>query len=269
MKKLIITCALTGSGPSKERFPALPVTIDEIIEDAVRCGQAGASIVHIHARDKDGVNCHDQSVFQAIYDGIKARSPELIVQLSTGGRKGESADQRSTALLCNPEMASFCTGTVNFPTGIYENGPAMVEQFAQMFHERNIKPELEIFDTHMVAKALELRDRGLLHDPLYFNLILGVKNAQPPTVGQLAYLLSMLPSNAEWSISGIGPHQINTVMLGIALGGHVRVGLEDNQYLRKGVPATNEALVQRVVRLADEAGRQIATPEEARAILHI
>lgn len=269
MKKLIITCALTGSVPSKQRFPALPITVDEIVEDAVRCRNAGAAIVHIHARDKDGINCHDQGIFQAIYDGIKSRCPELIVQLSTGGRKGESADARSTALLCNPEMASFCTGTVNFPTGIYENGPEMVERFAKMFAERNIKPELEIFDTHMVSKAIELRDQGLLQDPLYFNLILGVKNAQPPTVGQLAYLLSMLPHNAEWSISGIGPHQIKTIMLGIALGGHVRVGLEDNQYLSKGVPATNEALVQRVVRLANEAGREIASPDEARSILHI
>lgn len=267
MKKLIITAALTGSLPTKEQNPAVPITPDEIAEDALACYQAGASVVHIHARDRDGKNCHDTAVFQEIHDKIKALAPELIVQLSTGGRAGMSYESRRKCLLVNPEMASLSTGSVNFATSVYANEPQLIDDLAQMMMERNIKPEMEIFDTSMIRPGILLEQRGLLKKPLYFSFILGAKNCQEASIGQLAHLLTLLPPDAEWSAGGIGANQIVVNLFSLAAGGHVRVGLEDNLYMKKGVPASNVKLVERIARIAGEMGREIATPAEARAML--
>lgn len=267
MKKLIICCALTGSLPTKEQNPRLPVAPDEIVEDAVAVYRAGASIVHIHARDKEGKNCHDRAIFQEIHDKIKARAPELIVQLSTGGRAGQGFESRNACLYANPEMASLCTGSTNFPVGIYANEMELVVKLAEMMKERNIKPEIEVFDTNMVGTAIELEKMGLVKKPLYFDFVMGSKNAQTADIRHLGYLVSMLPEGSEWCASGIAANQVNTMLMAIAGGGHVRVGLEDNLYLRRGVKASNVELVERVVRIAKEVGREIATPAEAREIL--
>lgn len=267
MKKLIITVAMTGSLPTKEQNPAVPITPDEIAQDALDCYRAGASVVHIHARDPEGKNCHDVAVFQEIHDKIKALAPELIVQLSTGGRAGMNYESRRQCLLVNPEMASLSTGSINFATSVYANEPQLVRDLAQMMCERRIKPELEIFDTSMIAPALELARQGLLQKPLYFSFIMGAKNCQTASVGQLAHLLTLLPPDAEWSIGGIGAHQAVMNLLGVAAGGHVRVGMEDNLYYTKGVLASNVQLVERVAGIARQIGREIATPAEARAIL--
>lgn len=267
MKKLIICCALTGSLPTKEQNPAVPVAPDEIVADALAVYKAGASIVHIHARDKEGKNCHDREIFREIYTKIKAQAPELIVQLSTGGRAGQSFESRNACLYANPEMASLCTGSTNFPVGIYANEMDLVVKLAQMMKERGVKPEIEVFDTNMVGAAIELERMGLLERPLYFDFVMGSKNAQPADLKHLGYLLSMLPPGSEWCASGIAANQVNTTLMAIAAGGHVRVGLEDNLYLRRGVKATNVELVERVVRIAGEVGREVATPAEARAIL--
>ena len=267
MKKLIITAALVGSLPTKEQNPNVPITPDELAADALKCYEAGAAVVHVHARDKDGKNVHGKEIFQEIHDKIKAVCPELIVQISTGGRAGVEFEGRSQGLLFNPEMASLTTGSVNFATKIYENSPDTVTKLAQMMIERNIKPELEIFDTSMIPAAKDLYERGLLKKPLYFNFIMGLKGAQTADLAQLNHLLTMIPEGSEWSISGVGKNQIFTTMMGIALGGHVRVGLEDNIYYSKGVLASNAQLVERVVRIAKEFGREIATPDDAREIL--
>ena len=267
MKKLIISCALTGSLPTKEQNPNLPVTPDEIAGDAVAVYRAGASIVHIHARDAEGKNCHDRAIFQEIYEKIKARAPELIVQLSTGGRAGQGFESRNACLYANPEMASLCTGSTNFPTGIYANDMDLVVKLATMMKERGIKPEMEIFDTNMVGTAIELEKMGLVQKPLYFDFVMGSKNAQAADIRQLGYLVGMLPEDAQWCVSGIAANQVNTMLMAIGGGGHVRVGLEDNLYLYRGVKATNVQLVERVVRIAKEVGREIATPAQAREIL--
>ncbi len=267
MKKMIITAALTGSLPTKEQNPNVPITPDEIAQDALACYQAGASVVHIHARDKDGKNCHDTAVFQEIHDKIKALAPELIVQLSTGGRAGMSYESRRKCLFVNPEMASLSTGSVNFATSVYANEPQLIDDLAKMMQERNIKPEMEIFDTSMIKPGILLEQRGLIKKPLYFSFIMGAKNCQEASIGQLAHLLTLLPPDAEWSIGGIGANQIVMNMFGIAAGGHVRVGLEDNIYYKKGVLTSNVQLVERVARMARDMGREIATPVEAREIL--
>lgn len=267
MKKLIICCALTGSLPTKAQNPRLPVTPDEIAADALAVYRAGASIVHIHARDGEGNNCHDRDIFQEIHSKIKALAPELIVQLSTGGRAGQAFESRNGCLYSNPEMASLCTGSTNFPVGVYANEMELVVKLAEMMKQRGIKPEIEVFDTNMVGAALELERMGLLQRPLYFDFVMGCKNAQPADLRHLGYLLSMLPEGSEWCASGIAANQVNTTLMAIAAGGHVRVGLEDNLYLRHGVKASNAELVERVVRIANEVGREVASPGEAREIL--
>lgn len=267
MKKLIICCALNGSIPSKENNPNVPVTVEEIIEDAVSVYEAGASIVHIHARDAEGKNCHDREIFRQIYEGVKARCPELIVQLSTGGRAGLDLESRNACLYSNPEMASLCTGSTNFPVGVYANDEDLVLKLAEMMKERNIKPEIEVFDTNMVDAAVDLLKKGLIKAPIYFDFVMGMKNVQKADIKQLAHLLTMIPEGSEWCASGVSYNQVNTMLMAIAAGGHVRVGLEDNLYLAKGVKASNRALVERVVRIAKEVNREVATPAEAREIL--
>ena len=266
-KKLIICCALTGSLPTKEQNPSVPITPDEIAADAEAVYHAGASIVHCHARDARGKVSHDPEIFREIHHKIKARCPQLIVQLSTGGRGADSAEDRAAALLSDPEMASLCTGSTNFPRGVYANDMDLVVKLATVMKERNIKPEIEVFDTNMVGTAVELANMGLIKKPIYFDFVMGSKNAQAADIRQLGYLVGMLPEGSEWVAAGIGANQIRTALMAIGAGGHVRVGLEDNLYLYKGVKATNVSLVERVVRLAKEAGREVATPDEAREIL--
>lgn len=267
MKKLIICCALNGSLPTKEQNPSVPVTPDEIVADGLAAYRAGASIVHIHARDREGKNCHDPLIFREIHDKLKAQAPELIVQLSTGGRAGQGFESRNACLFSNPEMASLCTGSANFPVGVYANDMELVIQLAQMMKERSIKPEIEVFDTNMVGAALELERMGLIGPPLYFDFVMGGRNGQAADIRQLGYLVSMLPPGAEWCASGIGASQVSTMLMAIGAGGHVRVGLEDNLYLRRGVKASNAELVERVVRIAGEVNREVASPAEAREML--
>lgn len=268
-KKLIITAALVGSLPTKEQTPYVPITPDEIAQDAKACYEAGAAVVHIHARDINGNNTHDFEVFKAINEQIKELCPQVIVQISTGGRAGLGYESRSQGLLLNPETASLTTGSVNFPTAVYENSPELVYKLAKDMHERNILPELEIFDTSMIAPAIELGEKCLLKAPLYFNFVMGMKNIQPANIGQLNLLLGMLPPGCNWNISGVGRTQLWTTYMGIAMEGNVRVGLEDNIYLHKGVLGSNADFVSRAVRVANEFGRGVATPDEAREILGI
>lgn len=268
-KKMIITAALVGSLPTKEQTPYVPITAEEIAQDAKACYQAGAAVVHVHARDAQGNNTHDFEVFKAINQRIKEVCPEIIVQISTGGRAGLGYESRSKGLALNPESASLTTGSVNFPTSVYENSPELVYKLAKDMYERNILPELEIFDTSMIAPAIELYEKGLLKAPMYFNFVMGMKNIQPANIGQLSLLLSMLPKDCNWNISGVGKNQIWTTYMGIALGGNVRVGLEDNIYLSKGKLGSNADFVARAAKLAHEYGRGVATPDEARAIMGI
>lgn len=269
MKKLIITVASVGSLPTKKNTPHVPITPDEIAQDALECYEAGATVLHVHARTPEGENTHELEIFEEIHEKVKKKVPEMIVQISTGGRAGLGFDSRSRGLLINPEMASLTTGSCNFPNMVYENSPQLVRELAEMMAERNIKPELEIFDTSMIRPALDLYDEGIIKGPLYFNFIMGLKGAQEPTFSQLSHLLNLIPKDSEWNISGVGRHQLFTSFLGICLGGHVRVGLEDNIYYSKGVLAKNSDLVKRVVRLSKEYGREIASAKEARNIMGI
>lgn len=267
MTKLVITVAPTGSLPMKSKTPHVPITPKEIVECALRCEAVGAAVVHVHVRDPETQAPSPRyDLFQEVVEGLRGRS-RLILQISTGGRAGMSYEERSQRLALCPEMASLTTGSVNFPDAVYINSPSLIEKLAADMLRYRIKPEMEIFDTSMIANALDLAARGLARPPLHFNFVMGLKGAIPATAENLMHLKSSLPADATWTVSGIGPAQLPMNVLGIVLGGHVRVGLEDNIYYRKGILASNEQLVERVVRIARELGREVASPDEARAIL--
>jgi 3-keto-5-aminohexanoate cleavage enzyme len=266
MQKLIITVAPTGSVPTKETTPHVPITPDEIVETAVRCEHLGASIFHVHARNPDQSASTDFALFEAIHTGLKARTG-LITQISTGGRAGMAYEQRNERLSLCPEMASLTTGSVNFPDSVYANSPQMIEGLATDMKRFGIKPEMEIFDVSMIANALALVKKGLAAPPLHFDFVMGLKGALPASIENLVHLRNTIPADATWTVAGVGRAQLTLATHAILMGGHVRVGLEDNIYYRKGELATNEQLVERVVQLAGILGREIATPAEARAIL--
>lgn len=268
MQKLIITVAPTGSVPRKEQTSHVPVTSDEIAQCALRCEEAGASILHIHVRDEDQNPSDDPARFQEVVDKLKGRT-NLILQISTGGRAGVNLESRVQRLACRTEMASLTTGSVNFPNSAYVNEPALVEELAREMLRLSIKPEMECFDISMINNALLLRDAGLAQDPLHFNFVMGLRGAIPATLENLVHMRSCIPAGATWTVSGVGASQLNMCAHAIIMGGHVRVGLEDNIYYRKGELASNEQLIQRMARLAEEMGREVATPDEARAILSL
>jgi 3-keto-5-aminohexanoate cleavage enzyme len=267
LERLIITVAPTGNVPTREMTPHLPVTPEEIAETAVRCRQAGASLIHVHARDAGGTPTLDAEVFGRIHRLVAERS-DLIVQISTGGRAGMDPEKRAAAVrLLRPEMASLTTGSTNFPDRVYANPFDVVETLAMAMSEAGTKPEMEIFEPGMIANALMLVDKGLATPPLHFDFVLGSRGSLPATPKNLLFLSEMIPPEATWTVAGIGRWQLPMAALSIVMGGHVRVGLEDNLYYSKGELATNEQLVARVARLAAELGRPVATPDEARKIL--
>lgn len=267
MDKLIITVAPTGSVPTKEMSPHVPVTAREIAETAVRCRRAGASIIHIHARDRAGQPTLDSERFSEIHKEIRGVS-DLIIQVSTGGRAGMDPDRRAAAVrLIRPEMASLTTGSMNFLDRVYANPFDVVEFLAATMAEVGTKPEMEVFEPGMIANGVMLRDKGLARPPLHFGFVLGSRGSLPASPKNLLYLSEEVPAGSTWTVAGLGRWQLPMAALAIVMGGHVRVGLEDNLYYRKGELATNEQLVSRVARLAGELGRELASPEEAREIL--
>lgn len=269
MEKLIITVALTGNVVTKDLNPHLPVTADEIAADVRRCANAGAALFHVHARDSDHRPTLNIAAFKENVRRIKEAAPEVIIQLSTGGRAGKDWEARINPVRLLPEMASFTTGSNNLPGIIYENSPQFIELLARVFGETDVKPEIEVFETGMINNALFLQKKGLIRSPLHFDFVLGAPGAMPGTLKNLLFLSESIPAGSTWSVAGIGKAEIPLATAAILMGGHVRVGLEDNNHLPDGSPASNPLLVEKVVRLAREVGRSVATPEEARSILSL
>jgi 3-keto-5-aminohexanoate cleavage enzyme len=269
MEKLIITVALTGNVPTKEMNPHLPVTAEEIAADVRRCADAGAAMFHVHARDAEGRPTLDIEAYKANARRVKEVAPEVIIQLSTGARAGRDWEDRAAPVRLLPEMGSFTTGSNNLPGIVYENSPPFIEYLAKVYGETGVKPEIEVFETGMIANALFLQKKGYIDAPLHFGFVLGAPGSMPATVKNLQFLAESVPAGATWTVAGIGKAEIPLATAAIVMGGHVRVGLEDNLFMPDGSAATNPLLVEKIVRIAREVGREIATPAEARAILSL
>ena len=269
MQKLIITVALTGNVVTKQLNPHLPVGSEEIAADVRRSADAGAVLFHVHARDLDGRPTLELPVYKENVHRIKEVAPDVIIQLSTGGRAGKDWEARANPIRLLPEMGSFTTGSNNLPGIVYENSPQFIDYLARVFNEAEVKPEIEVFETGMINNALFLQKKGLIHPPLHFDFVLGAPGAMPGSLKNLLFLSETIPPGSTWSVAGIGPAEIPLATAAIVMGGHVRVGLEDNLYLPDGSPASNPLLVEKVVRIAREVGRAIADPDEARSILSL
>ena len=267
MEKLIITVALTGNVPTKKMNPNLPVTADEIAADVRRCRDAGAVLFHVHARDAQQKPTLDIDVYKQNARRIKELAPEVIVQLSTGARAGKDWEERARPVRLLPEMGSFTTGSNNLPGIVYENSPPFIEYLAKVYQETGVKPEIEVFEAGMIANALFLEKKGFIAAPLHFDFVIGAPGSMPGTVKNLLFLSESIPAGSTWSVAGIGKAELPLSAAAVAMGGHVRVGLEDNLYLPDGTHASNPLLVEKIVRIAREIGREIATPDEARAML--
>ncbi len=269
MEKLIITAAICGAEVTKEQNPAVPYTIEEIVREAKSAYEAGASIIHLHVRYDDGTPTQDKARFQEAIDAIKKVCPDAIIQPSTGGAVGMTDLERlqSTDVTPTPEMATLDCGTCNFGGDeIFVNSDNTIKNFAQIMLDRNIKPELEVFDKGMIDIALRIDKKGLLKHPLHFDFVLGVQMSA--TLRDLVFMANSIPADSTWTATGLGRNAWTIAAATIAMGGHVRVGFEDNLYLEKGVLAkSNGEMVEKVVALAKLLGREVAKPDEARKIL--
>lgn len=271
MEKLIITAAISGAEVTKENNPAVPYTIEEIAREAKSAYDAGASIIHLHVRDDDGIPTQDKEKFRVCIEAIKNICPDVIIQPSTGGAVGMTNEQRIAPVELLPEMATLDCGTVNFGgDDIFINTENTIIQFAKKMIENNIKPEIEVFDKGMIDTAIRLHKKGYIKSPMHFNFVLGTPCAISAEARDLVYLADSLPLGSTFTVSGIGRNQFKICTIAMAMGAHVRVGFEDNIYLAKGQLAnSNGELVQKVVRIANELGREIASPDESRKILGI
>jgi 3-keto-5-aminohexanoate cleavage enzyme len=266
----IISVAITGSVPRKRDNPALPVTISEQIESTHAAFEAGASLVHVHVRNEDESPSSDPEKFAAFQEGIRRHCPDIIVQFSTGGR-GRALDQRGSMLHLKPDMASLATGSVNFPTIVYENPPDLVRTLATQMRDLGVKPEIEVFDLAMLYNTADLVSEGLILPPPHVQFIFGVRHALPARREilefEVARLHELLPG-ATWTAAGIGRHQFEVARWALELGGHCRTGLEDNIRLNRGTLApSNAALVAHVVDMAAQHERPVATAAQARRML--
>ncbi|HXB83340.1 MAG TPA: 3-keto-5-aminohexanoate cleavage protein [Candidatus Acidoferrum sp.] len=266
MDPLIITCAPVGAEIRPEQTPYLPYTPQLLGETARAVREAGASILHVHCRNDDGTNTHSVERFGQAYEAIRGQS-DLIVQFSTGGAIGMTPQERAAVLELRPEMATLTCGSVNFGDDIFENSFPIMRDLLKKMNEFGVRPELEIFDKGHLANARRLARERLLLFPQHVDFVLGVPGGLEATVQNLCDLVDDLPEGCTWSVAGIGKRQLPMAMAAIAMGGHVRVGLEDNLFYSRGRLARNDELVARVARLAAEAGRTIATPDRARKVL--
>jgi 3-keto-5-aminohexanoate cleavage enzyme len=270
MDKLIITAAITGSRNMRDRAPYIPITPEEIVQSSIECWKAGAAIVHIHVRDlKTGFGTQDLELYRQVVTPLREKT-DLILSLTTSGIGGINLpiEQRLIPLELQPELASFDAGSINLGGGVFSNPPEFLDACALKMKEKGVKPEIEIFDLGMVVTALNMRNQQKLDDPLHFQFVLGTPWGAPATPKSLLYLYEYLPAAATWSVIGIGRRHLPISMMGLIMGGHIRVGMEDNIYYEKGVLAkTNAQFVDRIVRISQEYGREIASPDEARTIL--
>lgn len=260
--------------PTKAMNSNVPLTPEEIITAVLRCAELGASMFHIHARDEEGKPTWKKEIYGEIIKGVRKVNRDLILCVSTSGREWKEFEKRSQCLELvgeeRPDMASLTLGSMNFINQESMNSPQTIEKLAIKMKENGIKPELEIFEAGMIHKAKQLMQKGIISDDRpYFNILLGSLGTAPLDAVSFGAMIHLLPDNSIWSVAGIGAFQTDANILGIALGGGVRTGLEDNIYFDrdKKIPASNEMLVERLAGIVREMDLEIATPKEAREML--
>ena len=270
MEKLVITVGITGSRITRKQTPYIPILPEEIARSGIEAWKEGASVLHIHVRDpKTELGTQDISIFKEVVDRIRSETDALLC-LTTSGIPGRNLPiaERLQPLAFQPEFVSFDAGSLNMGESVFLNPPEFLDALARETLAKEIKPELEVFEVGMVYTCLRYLEEGLLKPPLHFQFVLGIRGGMPATPKSLLYLTEIIPSDSTWSVIGAGSGQLPMAVMGMVMGGHVRVGLEDNIYFSKGVLArSNAELVERVVRIAREFGREVATPSEARKIL--
>ena len=269
-KPCILCCAITGSVPTKAANPAVPISISEQVESSHAAVEAGASIIHAHVRNADETPSSDPDKFAELQEGLKKHCPDVIIQFSTGGRSG-AGQERGGMLSLRPDMASLSVGSNNFPSRVYENPPLLVAWLASEMVKYEVMPEIEAFDLSHILKAIEMEQAGLIHNRLYVQFVMGVKNAMPADKTVFDFYVKMMADrapNAPWCAAGIGPNQIVVNEWAITAGGHTRAGLEDNVRLnRETLAPSNAALIARAADVCARYERPVATPLEARALL--
>ena len=271
MEKLIITAAICGAEVTKDNNPAVPYTVEEIGREALAAFNAGASIIHLHVRHDDGRPTQDKERFAQCIAEIKRLCPSVIIQPSTGGAVGMSNAERLQPLDLLPEMATLDCGTCNFGgDDIFVNTENTIKEFGTKMIELGVKPEIEVFDKGMIDSAIRLHKHDFIKAPMHFNFVMGVNGDIAASARDFAFMMDSIPQGSTFTATGIGRFEFHIAAVSIVSGGHVRVGFEDNVYLSKGILAkSNGELVEKVVRLAQELGREVASPEEARKILNL
>jgi 3-keto-5-aminohexanoate cleavage enzyme len=271
-KKVILSVATTGGLHGKEANPNLPTQPEEVARDVAACEEAGASIVHLHARDEDGEDTKDLARFQALRDAIDEHCDDIIVNFTTGGGGIYPREERIAPVLetdPRPEVATIDVGPMNFgQTRTAINPREMSEEYARRMREAGVKPEIEVFNQGHVPEFEHLIEEGLLDTPYWATVILGMQTGTPPHPRNLVNFVDNLPPDTEWQALAVGRYQLPLTTMAMIMGGHVRVGMEDNVYYRKGELAeSNAQLVRRSARIADELDRPIASAEDARTML--
>jgi len=270
--KVIITAAITGSRMQRDVAPYIPITPEEIVQSAVESREAGASVVHIHVRDpQTGLGTQDVDIFRRVVEPLREKT-DLVLCLTTSGIPGRNLppEERLAPLELQPELASFDAGSINLGSGVFSNPPDFLDMAAERMQRSGVKPELEVFDLGMIMTCRRMRQEGKLKSPLHFQFVMGTPWGAPATPKAFLHMWEHLPEEATWSTIGIGKGSLPMAMMALIMGGHIRVGMEDNIYLSRGVLAkSNAQLVDQVGRIASAYGREIATPMEAREILSL
>jgi 3-keto-5-aminohexanoate cleavage enzyme len=266
---LVLTAAIVGAELTRAQTPHLPITPQEVADEAARCREAGAAVIHLHVRNPDGSNTQSAERFAEVIAAVRAKC-DCVIQPSTGGAVGMSIDERSGPLACKPEMATLNCGTINFGDDVFVNSRPEIRGLAAKIRASGAIPELECYEVGHVEEALSLAAEGVLGKPLHFQFVLGVKGAIPAREDVVQYLRTLVPAEATWAVAATGRMQQPMTELAMRLGGHARVGLEDNIYLSKGVLSQGSApLVARAAAYARSIGRTPVEPKRARELLGI
>lgn len=267
--KTIITIAPTGAWPKKKQNPNIPITPEEIAEDVYECYKAGAAVAHLHMRDENENGTMDKERFKKTVELIKEKC-DIVLNLTTSGDLDATDETRQAHLKeVKPEMASYDCGSMNWGNNsLFINHPDFLVELGKTMKENGVKPEIEVFDSGMFYNAMYYLKKGILEEPLHFQFVLGAPGGTAATVENLVYLKNLLPENATWSALGIGAGHLPILYTTLALGGHVRVGMEDNlKYSKDRLADSNKQFVERAVRIIKEMNKEPATPDEARQIL--